>query len=136
MSDLRRGVRTWARRVGASAADDRYQAARRAANRRTGRLRQNSRVRHDTSTATSDRYVIEFDEEYASYVDEGTRPHEIRPRRPGGLLVFYWPKVGKVVFLPKVNHPGYKGSQFLTRATRPGEWVRAVRAAAGRIPLR
>ena len=38
--------------------------------------------------------------------DRGARPHVIRPRRAGGVLVFNWPKAGGVVHLRKVNHPG------------------------------
>ena len=40
---------------------------------------------------------------YASFVDKGTRPHEIRGNP---LLVFFWAKVGRVVAFPRVNHPG------------------------------
>lgn len=42
----------------------------------------------------------------ATTTDKGARPHVIRPRNPGGRLVFYWPKAGQVVALRKVNHPG------------------------------
>jgi hypothetical protein len=41
--------------------------------------------------------------EYSSYVDEGTEPHEIHGNP---LLVFYWPKTGRTMFLPRVQHPG------------------------------
>lgn len=42
----------------------------------------------------------------AATTDKGARPHPIRPKRSGGLLVFHWPKVGTTVFLRHVNHPG------------------------------
>lgn len=45
---------------------------------------------------------------------EGAQPHSIDPRNPGGWLKFYWPKVGEVVYLRHVDHPGTKGSKFLT----------------------
>lgn len=48
--------------------------------------------------------------------DKGARPHVIRPRRQGGLLVFSWPKAGGTVFLRHVNHPG----------NRPMPWWRDV----------
>jgi hypothetical protein len=51
-------------------------------------------------------FVAESDVEWAKYVDEGTNPHVITPRSPGGVLVFYWPKVGRVVYTKRVNHPG------------------------------
>lgn len=46
---------------------------------------------------------------------EGTKPHEIVPRN-GRFLVFYWPKIGRVVFLKRVNHPGTKANRYLTDA--------------------
>jgi hypothetical protein len=50
---------------------------------------------------------------YAIYVHEGTRPHTIRPKNPGGALVFA-PKGGtRVVITRKVNHPGSKPNRFL-----------------------
>lgn len=52
----------------------------------------------------------------ATTTEYGAPPHVIRPRRPGGLLVFYWPKVGATVALRKVNHPG----------NRPMPWWRDV----------
>lgn len=45
---------------------------------------------------------------------QGAKRHKIRPRRKGGMLVFYWDKVGHVVHLPQVNHPGRTGSKFLS----------------------
>jgi hypothetical protein len=52
---------------------------------------------------------------YAGYVMYGTKPHVIRARRAPALR-FYWPKVGRVVFFKKVNHPGTKANRFLERA--------------------
>jgi len=43
---------------------------------------------------------------YAMYMEEGTRPHSIRPRNPAGFMKFYWPKVGHVVWFKHVSHPG------------------------------
>ena len=50
----------------------------------------------------------------ARILEEGgtTRPHEIRPKRRGGVLYFFWPKVGAFVAFKKVNHPG---SRFIAR---------------------
>lgn len=44
---------------------------------------------------------------------EGTPPHVItgNPR-----LVFFWPKVGRVVAFPKVNHPGTRPNPYLVKA--------------------
>ncbi len=50
------------------------------------------------------------------FVHNGTRPHQIRPRRVNGMLRFE--VGGRVVFARVVNHPGYRGNPFLTDALR------------------
>ena len=50
------------------------------------------------------------------FVHDGTPPHQIRPRRVGGMLRFE--VGGRIVFARVVNHPGYRGDDFLTRALR------------------
>lgn len=53
----------------------------------------------------------------AMWHHEGTEPHVIRPvSKP--KLVFYWPKVGKVVAFTEVHHPGTKPNRFLVDALR------------------
>lgn len=54
--------------------------------------------------------------EYADFVHDGTRPHRINPRRPGGVLRFEIG--GQVVYARYVNHPGTKGRPFLSEALR------------------
>lgn len=54
--------------------------------------------------------------EHTLFVHEGTRRHFIRPRRRGGVLRFQ--VGGRVVYARVVNHPGYKGDPFLTKALR------------------
>lgn len=49
----------------------------------------------------------------ALWVHEGTQPHEIRGNP---LLVFFWGKAGRVVALPRVNHPGTRPNRFLIQA--------------------
>ena len=52
-------------------------------------------------------------------VHNGSRRHFIQPvpsRRPGGYLRFV--QNGRVRFAKIVNHPGYRGDPFLTRALR------------------
>lgn len=44
----------------------------------------------------------------AMWQNEGTRPHEIRPKAGNsrGLMVFFWPKAGRTVYRTRVFHPG------------------------------
>lgn len=53
------------------------------------------------------------DDPIALIEHEGSPPHVITGNPK---LVFYWPKAGKVVAFPKVNHPGTTGSRYLVRA--------------------
>jgi hypothetical protein len=51
---------------------------------------------------------------YASYVIFDTKPHIIRPRRPGGVLAF---KVnGRQIFAKVVQHPGTTAQPFVQDA--------------------
>lgn len=49
------------------------------------------------------------------FVHDGTRPHKIRPRRARMLR---FEVGGRIVYAREVNHPGYRGDKFLTRALR------------------
>jgi hypothetical protein len=53
---------------------------------------------------------------YAYWTSEGALPHRIVPKASNktGFLVFFWPKVGHVVHLRSVNHPGIRN---------PSHWV-------------
>lgn len=66
---------------------------------------------------------------YARYVHEGTAPHKIRPRSPGGALRFPVPPRSKnFVFATVVNHPGTKARPFLRLA------IESVAPTAGFAP--
>lgn len=52
---------------------------------------------------------------WALYVHRGTRPHRIDGNP---LLSFYWPKAGKQMVRPFVNHPGTRPNRFLLDAVR------------------
>lgn len=76
--------------------------------------------------------LVATDDEIYGYVDKGTRPHKIRPKKQGGRLRFQWagpgsyhakttPNVigsqsggasGNMVAFPEVNHPGTKARNF------------------------
>ena len=82
---------------------------------RTGRLtdsmREGATVRRGFLQYRSD---VSANAPYALFVDQPTRPHEIRARR-GPFLVFFWgpPKgPGATIFARKVNHPGTRGALF------------------------
>lgn len=60
--------------------------------------------------------VISVNHRAAIYVTAGTRPHMIRPRRPGGVLRFT--VGGRVVYAKYVMHPGTKPNSFLKDALR------------------
>lgn len=61
------------------------------------------------------RFTARAETEYASFTSKPTRPHVIRPRRAGGVLVFYWPVAGGVVHFRHVNHPGTRGTGWWER---------------------
>lgn len=50
------------------------------------------------------------------FVVNGTRPHKIFPRRPGGVLRFE--VGGRVVYAQYVSHPGTRPNDFLRDALR------------------
>lgn len=53
---------------------------------------------------------------YALHHHNGTKPHTILPKKPGGRLVFK--KGGKTIYAKKVHHPGTKPNPYLTRWLR------------------
>lgn len=57
---------------------------------------------------------------YARFVLHGTRPHVILPRKPGGVLKFYWFRKGKHMVVRKVNHPGTAANDFMGRGLKRG----------------
>lgn len=57
--------------------------------------------------------VFEATAPHAVYVDEGTKPHVIRPKN-GKYLVFPG-RGGSTVFAREVNHPGTKADGFFER---------------------
>lgn len=55
---------------------------------------------------------------YGPYVEYGTGPHVIRPKKPGGTLRF---KInGDWVFAKEVNHPGTRAQPFFFPAVMRG----------------
>jgi len=64
------------------------------------------RIQSDTTPCSPERIS------YSLFVHEGTAPHDIYPKSPGGVLAF---EVGGVtVFATHVSHPGTKANRFLS----------------------
>ena len=82
----------------------------------TGRLRASIRADPPRIFSLRGSVTVGSDVEYSGYVNDGTRPHTIRPRRTGGVLRFQ--VGGQVVFARVVNHPGTRARPFLDRALR------------------
>jgi hypothetical protein len=81
---------------------------------RTGNLRASQRM----TMKVRPTYVVgtvETRVKYAHFVHDGTRPHIIRARRPGGYLRFQVAS-GQVLFRRMVRHPGTKSRPFMRTA--------------------
>ena len=53
---------------------------------------------------------------HAEHVIFGSIPHEIRPKKPGGVLAWRSRFGGPMVFAKRVWHPGYIGDNYMIRA--------------------
>lgn len=100
------------RLVGVYRPPDAYSAAHR--KRRPGTLR-DSIVKRVVDVDGGPGVLVGSEDPIALWHHEGTVPHIIRARR-APLLVFFWPRVGRVVAFPRVNHPGTQPNRFLTNA--------------------
>lgn len=81
----------------------------------TGRLRASIRMDPPRLFSLRPSVRVGSDVFYAPYVNDGTRPHVIRPKRARALRFVVG---GQVVFARVVQHPGTKANPFLTRALR------------------
>ena len=62
------------------------------------------------------------------WVQEGTKPHVIRPKGPGYPLRFFWakgPRGPGIYRYMSVNHPGTKANRFVSRAY--SKWLPGAR---------
>lgn len=90
----------------------------------TGRLRASIRIESRRTLTLRTIYTIGSDVFYAPYVNDGTRPHKIRPKTKKALKFRVG---GKTVFAAVVNHPGTKANPFLDRALREVAATRGYR---------
>ena len=79
---------------------------------RTGNLERSIAGRVTGSSSDEHRGEIVAGAKYASFVENGTRPHEIRPKRAGGVLRFV-ASDGAVVLTRRVMHPGTTALPFM-----------------------
>ncbi|MEU2510166.1 HK97 gp10 family phage protein [Streptomyces sp. NPDC007863] len=81
----------------------------------TGRLRASIRVERRSFFGLRQRWTVGSDVEYAPMVNDGTKPHIIRPKR---AQVLRFKVGGRTVFAKVVHHPGTRPRPFLDRALR------------------
>jgi phage gpG-like protein len=79
---------------------------------RTGTLRRSIIKRVESPK----RGVVGTDVKYAPYVEFGTRPHIIRPKR--AKVLAFKDKHGRMIFARQVNHPGSKPYPYMEPAFR------------------
>lgn len=87
---------------------------------RTGALTASTRGRVDVSTRGGAEGVIEATAPYASFVESGTEPHEIRARRARAL---HWVDADGDHFARRVQHPGARQMPFIGPAAQKAERV-------------
>jgi hypothetical protein len=109
------------RRVGVykPAAGDPRPAARK---RKPGTLRDSIVKRLVVGGPEGVKVLVGSEDPIALFHHEGTVAHPIPAKKPIArgrnkgrkLLVFYWPKVGRVVAFPAVKHPGTQPNRYLS----------------------
>lgn len=79
----------------------------------TGRLRASIRLERRRTLLLRTQWTIGSDVFYAPFVNDGTRPHIIRPKR---AQVLRFRVGGQTVYARVVHHPGNRPNPFLDRA--------------------
>lgn len=82
---------------------------------KTGSLRDSIHMRH-TSSSRGQQIWIGSEKSYAYIHHQGTRPHMIVPKTPGGVLRFS--SRGGVVITTSVMHPGTRANPYLSSQLR------------------
>lgn len=127
-NDLRRAIRGASRRELENAGRQVLNRAKVLAPVDTGRLRASGRTEFRRLWTLRPEVRIIFDTDYASFVNDGTRPHVIRPRTAQALRFVVG---GRVVFARVVHHPGTRPRPFLDRALREVAAPRGYRISNG-----
>jgi hypothetical protein len=92
----------------------------------TGKLAASIRIRGPYVLFDSVRAQVGSPLRYAASVERGAERHVILPHGPYPLR-FYWRKVGRVVRLSKVRHPGQKAKHYLLDSLREVAHARGMR---------
>lgn len=96
---------------------------------KTGRLKRSRRVRIST-TGSRFSATVEYTQPYGEMLDQGTRPHVIRPRR---ARVLRFVSGGRVVYTRRVNHPGTRKHRgWFSRPTSAADWRLTLNQVFGR----
>lgn len=89
----------------------------------TGRLRASGKIQYSGLFTFRPKATVIFDVSYAAMVNDGTRPHIIRPKTK---QVLKFTVGGRTVYAKVVHHPGTRANPFLDRALRevvgPAGW--------------
>lgn len=82
--------------------------------KRSGHLTADISSKRATDTRGNLRFDAGSKLRYAAAYELGSRPHVIAAKH-APVLVFFWPKVGHVMHLQKVHHPGTRAYHHLTQ---------------------
>lgn len=94
---------------------------------KTGKLKRSRRVRFSSGRTLS--AEIEYPPDYGGFLDEGVKPHTIRPRNAKALRFIVG---GRVVFARVVHHPGTrKHMGWFSRSTSAADWRLVLRQVFG-----
>ena len=94
---------------------------------KTGALRRSLQIKVETNKVTIGPHMP-----YAGYVEFGTQPHEIRPKKAGGVLAFTMN--GQKVFAKRVHHPGTKAQPYVQPAFEA--WVDSLGTMAAEANIK
>jgi hypothetical protein len=84
----------------------------------TGRLARSIELKGPFIEAGRVKGSVGSDLPYAAVAEQGARRHMIFPNPPRRYLKFYWRRVGRVVHLERVRHPGMRGKHYLLSAAQ------------------
>jgi len=82
----------------------------------TGKLRSSISVGQKSAGRNGTTIQVSANTLYALYVNQGTKPHVIMPKK--ARMLSFPTKAGEIVFANKVNHPGTKPQPFMLDALR------------------